>query len=149
MKFEKINPFGPVNSADIVEFEESNEVILPDDYKEFLLDQNGGLPISNTISSINTDVNWLYGMVEEPAWASLFHALDIYEGRIPAWYIPIGNDSGGNVYIMSLFDDNKGVVAIWWHEEEAEENGSNFFENLTHVADSFQEFLDILEEKTA
>lgn len=144
MHLEASNPYGPINPADIFEFEETNEVSLPDDYKDFLLKHNGGRPEPNGLQEPSTDVQWLFGMVEEPAWASLFHALDTYEGRIPAWYMPIGTDSGGNLFIMSLYEENKGVVALWWHEGEAEKNGSEYFDNLTHVADSFSEFIDLL-----
>jgi hypothetical protein len=144
MHLEESNPYGPIDPADLVEFEEANEVSLPDDYKSFLLEYNGGRPEPNELLEPSTDVQWLFGMVEEPAWASLFHALDTYEGRIPAWYIPIGTDSGGNIFIMSLFEENKGVVALWWHEDEAEQNGSEYFDNLTHVADSFSEFMALL-----
>ena len=144
---EESKPYGPIDLADIVEFEEANEVLLPEDYKDFLLMHNGGRPEPNALPEVGTDVQWLFGMVEEPAWASLFDALDTYEGRIPAWYMPIGTDSGGNLYIMSLFEENKGVIALWWHEEEAEENGSEYFDNLTHVADSFSEFSDLLAQQ--
>lgn len=147
MQLEESNPYGPINSADIVEFEETNEVSLPEDYKEFLLQHNGGRPEANVLADAGTDVQWLFGMVEEPAWASLFHALDTYEGRIPAWYMPIGTDSGGNLFIMSLYEENKGVIALWWHEDEVEQNGSEYFENLTHVADSFGEFADLLTDQ--
>jgi cell wall assembly regulator SMI1 len=144
MHLEQSNPYGSIDPVDLVEFEETNEVSLPDDYKDFLLEHNGGRPEPNELLELSTDVQWLYGMVEEPAWASFFHALDTYEGRIPAWYIPIGTDSGGNIFILSLFEENKGVVALWWHEDEAEQNGSEYFDNLTHVADSFSEFITLL-----
>lgn len=144
MQLEKCNPYGRINSADIVEFEETNEVSLPNDYKDFLLKCNGGRPNPNLLQDHDTDVQWLFSMVEKPSWASFFHALDVYEGRIPAWYIPIGTDSGGNLYIMSLYEENKGVVALWLHEYEAKENETDYFDNLTHVADSFAEFTDLL-----
>lgn len=149
MQMEESNPYGPINSTDIVEFEEANEVLLPEDYKDFLLAHNGGRPEPNALLEVGTDVQWLFSMVDEPAWASLFNALDTYEGRIPSWYMPIGTDSGGNLYIMSLFEENKGVIALWWHEEEAEENGSEYFGNLTHVADSFSNFSDLLAQQNA
>ncbi|UYZ63417.1 SMI1/KNR4 family protein [Hymenobacter weizhouensis] len=145
MQLENSNPFGPVNPADIAEFEETNEITLPSDYKDFLLQHNGGRPLYSKVAGTDVEVKWLYSMIEEPAWASLFNALDVYEGRIPSWYMPIGTDSGGNLYIMSLYKKNKGVIAFWRHEEEAEENGSDYFENLTHIADSFTEFVHLLQ----
>lgn len=146
MQIEESNLFGPVNPKDIIEFEEANEVLLPDDYKDFLLQHNGGRPVPNQLPEVNTDVNWLYSMVEEPGWASLFQAIDVYESRIPSRYMPIGTNSSGNIYIMSLFAENKGLIALWWHEEEAKENGSEYFDNLTALANSFTEFLASLEE---
>lgn len=143
---EESNLFGTIRLEDIVEFEKVNKVHLPDDYKQFLKDHNGGRPVPNLCKPIRSDVQWIYGMVEEPYWASLFQHLDIFRHRIPSWYFPIANDSGGNLYILSLYKDNHGTIAFWDHELETSGDADQYFENMTFVASSFTEFLDELAE---
>ena len=149
IEFEEVKPFGEVDFQDIKDFEASNEVILPDDYKNFLEIQNGGRPKQNNLGTVETDVQWLYGMYDyenAPDWANFFEALDTYEGRLPSWYIPIGRDSGGNLFIMSLYEENRGLVAWWLHEQEAQENADEYFDNVRIVADNFTEFLKLLSD---
>lgn len=139
------NKFGRINIQDIKDFESSNNLKLPDDYKEFLIEYNGGKPFPNIEPTIKSDVQWIYGMVVEPYYASLFKHLDTFAGRLPSWYFPIANDSGGNLYIMSLYEGNHGLIAFWDHEREAEQGESDqYFDNLSFVANSFTEFLNNL-----
>lgn len=139
------NKFGKINLQDITDFEVHNNVRLPDDYKEFLIKHNGGVPQPNIEPTVKSDIQWIYGMVEGPYYASLFQHLDMFEGRLPSWYIPIANDSGGNLYIMSLYPENHGLIAFWDHESEAEEGEADeYFDNMTFVASSFGHFLNQL-----
>ena len=138
------NLFGRLIMDDLIDFERTNEFVLPEDYRNFLIEHNGGRPKPNTVKKVNTDVNWLYSFCEEPDWASFYYAIDIYQGRLPSWYIPIGYDSGGNLFIMSLFKENKGVIALWLHEREHPEDGSQYFDNVVLLADNFDQFIEDL-----
>ena len=139
------NKFGKTDLQDIRQFESHNNVLLPEDYKVFLSKYNGGQPKPAIQPKVKSDVQWIYGMVTEPYYASLFQHLDMFQGRLPSWYIPIANDSGGNLYIMSLYEENRGLIAFWDHENEAEEGQADeYFDNITFVASSFTDFLDQL-----
>jgi hypothetical protein len=92
------NEFGKIQLKDISDFEEVNDIKLPDDYRQFLIEHNGGKPYPNISPILKSDVQWIYGMVHEPYYASLFQHLDMFQGRIPSWYFPIANDSGGNLF---------------------------------------------------
>ncbi|WP_276501883.1 SMI1/KNR4 family protein [Terrimonas pollutisoli] len=139
------NKYGSVELELISQFESANDVVLPDDYKNFLLKYNGGEPKPAIEPTIKSDVQWIYGMVSEPYFASLFQHLDTFQGRLPSWYIPIANDSGGNLYVMSLYEENHGVIAFWSHENEAEEGQADqYFDNMQFVAPSFTDFLNQL-----
>lgn len=66
------NKFGEIHLDDIVEFEKLNNVTLPKDYKDFLVKYNGGKPSPNIVPTVKSDVQRIYGMVEEPNYASIF-----------------------------------------------------------------------------
>lgn len=140
------NQFGKLNIESLEQFETSNEIVFPDDYKSFLIEHNGGIPSFNIVPSVKTDVQVLFGMHSGPYWANFFDHVDMYQDRIPSWYIPIGRDSGGNLFIMSLWKGNHGLVAFWRHEDEAKDhqNANEYFENVTFIADSFHQFLNQL-----
>ena len=141
------NKFGPVQASDISQFETHNNSELPVDYKNFLIKYNGGRPNPNVVPSVQSDVQWIYGMVDEPYYASIFQHIDIFQKRIPSWYFPIANDSGGNLYLMSLYHENYGLIAFWRHEEETDGVADQYFDNMSIVANSFTDFLNQLVDK--
>lgn len=66
------NKFGQVQISDINRFETHNNISLPNDYKDFLIRNNGGRPNPNLVPSVKSDVQWIYGMVDQPYYASIF-----------------------------------------------------------------------------
>jgi hypothetical protein len=141
------NKFGKIKIDDIIQFESNNEIEFPVDFKDFLITNNGGKPKQNLVPSVNSDVQWIFGMVDEPYYASLFQHIDMFYKRIPSWYFPIANDSGGNLYLMSLHIENHGLIAFWKHEEETDGNAEQYFENMSFVSNSFTDFLNQLTSK--
>ena len=147
MKILTSNQFGKLDVADLEKFEKVNDIRLPEEYRNFLIEHNGGRPEPNTVplGTGATDVHYLYGMHEAASWANFFYHLDVYFGRIPNFYMPIGNDSFGNLFIMSLRDDNFGYVAFWSHEDELKEgDAGEYFENVFHLYSSFTDFVNSL-----
>lgn len=141
------NEFGKLGIQDLVDFEETNDIKLPEDYKQFLIEHNGGRPHPCISPIAKSDVQWIYGMVYEPNYASLFWHIEIFQKRIPNWYFPIANDSGGNLYLMSLSHENFGLIAFWDHEGETNGDVDQYFDNMKNVANSFTEFLNQLIEE--
>jgi hypothetical protein len=146
MEIRHSNEFGTIQLQVIVDFEEANDIKLPEDYKQFLFEHNGGRPYPCISPVVKSDVQWIYGMVREPNYASLFWHIEIFQRRIPSWYFPIANDSGGNLYLMSLYHENFGMIAFWNHEGETDGEADQYFDNMRIVANSFTEFLNQLAE---
>ena len=143
MSLKFINEFGQLDQQELFEFQKDNEIQLPEDYIRFLNEYNGGKPTLNSINA-NYNVDWIYGFHNGPKWSNIFHAIDTYQDRIPSWYFPIANDSFGNLYIMSVYHGNHGLIAFWDHENEATENASQYFDNMVLIAKSFNDFLSKL-----
>ena len=120
---------------------------LPEDYRNFLIEHNGGCPYPNIVNLENTqtDIQCLFGMNDAPYYTGFFDNLDSYIDRVPNFYMPIGNDSFGNIFLLSLRDSNFGEIAFWRHEQELKEgDAGEYFGNIEVVASSFSEFVDNL-----
>lgn len=140
------NKFGKFRRDALIEFENHNEITLPQDYKDFIETYNGGEPLKKRLNTVKNDISWFFSFLDEPSWASFFNAIDVFFDRIPSWYIPIARMEGGDLLIMSVYIDNLGLIANWDHENEANEGeASQYFENLKLVANSFTELLSKLE----
>ena len=145
MIIREANKFGNLNESELSDFETSNSVSFPIDYRKFLLKYNGGRPEPNIVPQVGTDINWIYGMHQEPSWASLYYAVYVFNSRVPNWYLPIGCDSSGNQFIMSLYPENRGTMAFWKHESELKEgDAGQYFDNVSFIANSFTEFINSL-----
>jgi len=74
----------------------------------------------------------------------LFWNNKIYLSRIPRESITIATDPGGNQICYIVSGDNAGKIYFWDHEEEVKEGEKPGFENMTLIAESFEEFLKII-----
>jgi hypothetical protein len=137
--------FPPITPADLDDFERAESVALPPEYRDFLLKNNGGRPRDNIADVPDFDevaVNNFFGLRPGEMY-DLRREAAVYEGRIPPDTIPIADDPGGNLFLLSLAEDSKGAVYFWDHEEEPEDEATDWsdFENVYPIADSFDEFL--------
>jgi cell wall assembly regulator SMI1 len=92
---------------------------LPQDYREFLMQYNGGAPTPNTIDVPNapdmpTDIQVLFG-IERPIESSslswnLCLALERFPGQT---LLPIACDSGGNLFCLQ-FDRGAASTIIYY-----------------------------------
>lgn len=150
MQIKKPNPYGPTSREEIANFEARRGVVLPTDYKAFLLESNGGASRSNVFKvpewhGWGSTILMFYGIHEESGY-SLDGECESYKERVPADLIPIAADAGGNNICLGWIGERKGKVYFWDHEDELDEDG-NFvtdYRNVYLVANSLQEFLDNL-----
>lgn len=133
-----------VRNEDIADFELAHSVSLPNDYRDFLLKQNGGKPNKDMV------------FVQEHGWTIIQHfsplicriksialkqLIDVtYEGRMPKWFIPIATTPGGSWFVLSIKSDSFGRVFFWDHENESDAI------NLIPVAGCFSDFLSQLKD---
>ncbi|GIM95621.1 SMI1/KNR4 family protein [Paractinoplanes toevensis] len=130
----------PASEQQIGELEQRLGAPLPDDYRAYLAEQNGGRLASNdqaakTIFSLGND---------QPNYASMNYMLNTYAGRVPPWLLPIVQDEYGNLFGVSLRPEDKGSVWFWDHEEEADEGEPPTEDNIVRKADNWTGFLDSL-----
>lgn len=132
--------------AFVEDLEQQCSCMLPDDYREFLLSNNGGFPTPDCVTfeeagrKTASDVFCFFALNDERPCFSMNWNLKTYSDRLPENTLPIGRDSSGNLWLMSLRKDDFGSVYFWDH------GSFNTFDetdlkNWPKVASSFQEFL--------
>ena len=112
-------------------------------YKNFLLNQNGGMPINSMFKYNATkvsSVNFFFGINVEEEFANLEENFRIYRERLPNNFLPIAGDPGGNLICMG--GENKESIYFWLHEAES---SPPTMKNMYLIANTFQGFLESLE----
>ncbi|WP_443938775.1 ankyrin repeat domain-containing protein [Pedobacter sp. MW01-1-1] len=133
MKIKLKETFQTINISQITDFESRLNIKLPEPYKEFLIEHNGGRPSLNNFKTfdgeIETDIQFFLGITN-----GLY---DIGKNReqlknvIPVDFIPIAIDSVGNFVLLNAISNK-----IYLLEHESLE--------LFFVADGFNEFVNSL-----
>jgi hypothetical protein len=151
IEIEGANEFGELLPEQLLEFEQRHNIKLPEEYRSFLLQFNGGRPKPEIIDFIQYGddqsdmVNYLGGIHNGEYWASLEWHIDSLKSRIPKGFIPIGDDPGGNAYLIGTDGEIFGQIYFWDHENEAAlEEKEPDFKNMSLIANSFTEFLNKL-----
>jgi hypothetical protein len=122
---------------------------LPDDYIKFLMKFNGGNPKPNCIKfedEIFIVNNLLVTAGSEKIYSSIENYCEVFKNRIPLNTIPIGTSPGGDLFLIDLNAENFGKIYYWDHEEESDDDGSYFFENITPLFNSFDDFINSIIE---
>lgn len=141
----------PLSKEQIEVVEKRMGIRLPDDYKEFLMQFNGGQPEPATFDFTGVDG------CENDSVVNNF--LSIHDGkednfeidyffytknkRIPDNVAPIARDPAGNLICICLSGSNRGKIYFWDHELEFEKPGPS---NLAYIAKSFSEFFSMLHD---
>lgn len=113
---------------------------LPAAYRAHLGAQDGGRFEDN-----DRALKQVFGVAEDlPSYQNIWAKLRTYEGRVPAWLLPFASDEYGNLFALSLRDDDHGAVWFWDHEGEDDESEPPSEENLTQVAPDLPGFLAAL-----
>lgn len=120
--------------------------MLPVQYRDFLLEYNGG-NVKPNVFKISDDegetaLNTLYGLDINESYDELSSVFDSLYGEIPNEFISIGDDSGGNQICLGTSEEYAGKIYIFLHDIEPTEKMSNMF----LISDSFDSFLDSLYE---
>jgi hypothetical protein len=151
MQIDKVNPYGATSPEAIAQFEARRGVLLPAEYKAFLLKSNGGMPIPDVLEvpgwhGQGSELGSFYGIHDGPKTKRLDWACEVHEERIPADLIPIAYDANGNEICIGWKGKREGKIYFWDHEDELDENGLfvQDYRNVFLVANSLQEFLDSL-----
>ncbi|HBW25596.1 MAG: hypothetical protein A2X70_04485 [Alphaproteobacteria bacterium GWC2_42_16] len=140
--------YGPLNEEFLLCIEQFWQFGLPKDYKIFLLKFNGGVPKKTAFNfkgkQEGSVLDSFYGIVRGND-NILLVAKDIGH-RYPSTMLPIADDVFGNRILLSVKGPDRGKVYFWDHEMEAGEGEEPSYDNLTLIADSFDEFINSLHD---
>jgi cell wall assembly regulator SMI1 len=141
-----------ISKKDIANLETELNIKLPEDYKTFLLKNNGGSPEedwcfnfydenSEESDSVINQFYILYKKSEDEFDdLKIQYLTNVEEGFVPDTVFVIADDPFGNMIGVDLSAENYGKVYFFDHELE-DEDGFNL---RSLVADSFDEFLEKL-----
>jgi len=152
IKIRKPYEFRPISVEILNTYENKIHVDFPEEYRKFMLENNGGKTELHEINFINKD---LYDFLPESRqsssvryflalgdnleyWMSLEKNYDTFKDRIPTSLFPIGVDDGGSQFCIGITGENKNKIFFWDNEFETEEPS---FYNVTKLTNSFDEFL--------
>ena len=160
--------------AMVEQFESLANVRLPDDYRSFLLEVNGGKPVASKEqtgryavvavewngrepqeSDDTAIIRYLYKLED---WAGLFeddrsealtlpwaYRTYVLENRsVPVGFVPIGHDPGGSLFLLDV-SGQPGSVLFWASDWfDQERMASDPYHNIGSIAPTFSSFLDAI-----
>ena len=122
-----------IGEGEVQEFERAHGLKLPDDYRRFLIEHNGGVPQNNS-----EGVRAFFCLGKHAQWG-LEQAMVQHRDELPAGLCPVASDQLGNLYCVACAGDGEGAVYLW------DRKGKDAQAPLSRAADSFGQFLDSLE----
>lgn len=149
VKIKNANAHGPLSLTRLNEFERRTRTRLPEDYRQFLLEHNGGQPepaffwIQQPVDG--SRVLRFYALFE----GSLLPSLNAYAGPerygIPASLLPIADDGLGNLICIGIEAPIYGAILFLDHDRFSPNDGDES-RGITRLSDSFTAFLQSLME---
>ena len=138
----------------IKQYESEVGFSFPQDYTDFLLQNNGGIPEEDVIFDFidasndkhnSTDIRefFVFYEGEDTSYDDIMKVNRIMheEELLPEGLFVFCDDSGGNPVCMSLREDDYGCIYFCDHELEDADNG---YLLMSYVAGSFGEFISKL-----
>ncbi|ENY3727017.1 TPA: SMI1/KNR4 family protein [Enterobacter kobei] len=92
----------------------------------------------------NDTLESLYGLAESGKEYTVFEMADTYWNDFRDQWLPIGASSGDNQICLCLKGGMSGEIWFWDHESDPIFNDSAVISGLTKIANSFDEFVDML-----
>jgi hypothetical protein len=146
MKRGDLIAFGGISPTRVALFEERIGCVLPSDYRQFLIDYNGGEPSGVFLGVVSigshvdreVDVNLFLGLDLPQRIHTLDFAIDCDQGRSGleySKYISIARGSAQIVYRLCLLPDRFGVI---FYDDQ------NFEGEVYPMGESWSEFFDRL-----
>ena len=141
----KIRKRGTVAEADIHALENQSHLTLPEDYKAFLMQTNGGqvksmdedsIYIEELKESIYLDV--LYGIKTKAENADIRTWMEMFQDEIFPEALLIGDDLSAGFIVLLCGGEDAGVY--YW-DDAYNFKGSDDENNVYFIADSFSELL--------
>jgi hypothetical protein len=144
--------YPPVSAADVQRYEQRLGVTFPEDYRNFLLTTNGGIPTPSRFDVPDEDyyvrLNFLYAIKNEHAISDLVYELEDLtsrmSGKLPDGFIVIGHDPGDSKFLLGTRGEH--ASQVWYWDSERLMSSTSPAQNTYWLADSFTDFLSGLHE---
>jgi cell wall assembly regulator SMI1 len=149
-----INSATKISEENIIKIENDLDIKFPKDYKNFMININGGVPEEDMLYDFYDEVSEIENTSIIREFFSLYvddtilknNLKIIYntmknEKTISADMIPIADDPAGNIIGLSLNKDDYGFIYYLNHEFEDVETG---YLIKSKIANSFKDFIDNL-----
>lgn len=136
----------PISNSELSEIEKKINVILPEDYKEFLLEVNVGIPKEQYLSFFIDDLNeevilgTMLGISENKNF-SLTDWNSEYQIELPYDSFVFGTEYGGGLFVMIVSGEDRGIY-FWDHTFIFDQ--SSVDSNVYFLADDFTNFIEKL-----
>jgi hypothetical protein len=130
--------FGNATRRQIEEFETRNGITLPEPYRSFLAETNGGRPLNQEFVVEgwgSSGVSDFYAIGTGNSF-DLDAARDRFLDVLPKDVLAIASDPGGNQICLGLNADLAGKIFFWDHEDASRQ--------LREISPSFQSFVNDL-----
>jgi hypothetical protein len=145
--------YPPVSEADVQQYEQRLGVTFPEDYRNFLLTTNGGIPMPFYLDVPDENhvlrVDFLYAIKNEYDISDLVYELENLSsrmsGKLPDGFIVIGHDPGDGKFLLGTRGEH--ASQVWFWDTERWMSTTSASENTYWIADSFTDFLNGLREK--
>lgn len=118
ISFRNLDGFAPLTPESLSSFEAALACRFPDDYRDFLLAHNGAVPDGDySTPFVNHDgqpdaslLHVLYGFRGPRMSADIMSAVEAYGDRLPAGFLPIGHNPGGDLFLLRVAGTDLGEV---------------------------------------
>jgi len=146
-----ISEYTQLTLAEITQWERDNSSI-PEPYKAFLLQQNGGnTGAKNTfkVKKMSGEFGFdeFFGIHEGLRGLDYIQTTYTKRNRFPGHYFAIASDVSGNLILMGQNEKKLGKIYFWYHEGEVSENEKPWEKNIYEIAKNLEGFLDSLYEE--
>ncbi|MCA1295003.1 SMI1/KNR4 family protein [Paenibacillus sp. alder61] len=153
-KFEIESTFSSTTAEKLVKFEKKYDLILPDDYKQFLLINNGGKTgpkrrfLTNDPTKegeVESSILFFFPLTDETT-SNLENIYLLYtkSNVIKNLFLPIGETPRKNIVCMAVKGENKGSVFHFdlGYDDYIKKGIELESEFIRFIASSFTEFID-------
>lgn len=146
MKIVLTNKNQPLSDDQLSDIERRLGVAFPIEYRLFLSTHNVSQVGPNKIekSRITTSIDVFFGSSKYKHDDLVEINKSIYYGRLPEKIIAIGYAAGGNLICLH---SETGQIFFWDHEQEHDDIESSGCGNMTLLASTFGDFLNLIEPR--
>jgi hypothetical protein len=143
----RFDGFGKVSLARITEMEREYDISLPTEYRDFLLNNNGGLaPKENRATVVlqqvseEIDIEIMFGLGLEDCF-DIDYWMRQYRDELPPRSLLIGNDTIKGFIILNQTEEGH---RVYYWDDEHNFKASTDESNAYLIADDFSEFLKMI-----